>query len=814
MAYKKLAAFGAGELTPELHERPTLDKFNAGLKKLRNTHVTRFGGVISRAGLMFLKSPKYNDKKCKFFSVPNSKWILEWGHEYARLHDVEAGTYAEDTHSWTEDDLPNVHFTSGKYNYNPTLDLYPEVIYAFCKGKSTLSMFPEAPVFSIGTYIQGISGPPDTSGGVITNTANTGGGVSYDVEYVFTMEYNGVESRISSVYGGATVELPVTAGSRNTYTVALLTVIAQYVTKIRAYRRPKDGNAWGFAGMSTQGVVAGATTTFTFTDFGASADYTHTPPDYDMDLQQDFSFPDDWGSTYEIKPRTGILYQQRLIISGTKAEDASFATRPGQHECFTKENPLSSDSSLAFKNGMSGKAKILRYMDTGALTAFTTLGVYSNEPGALTPANITMIRKGNWVIDEYVAPLAVPGVILFPDRISKSIIAMSYSTELSAFNGDDIGTYSAHLFKKKRVTSWAFQPGEIPLIWVVFDDGTAAAMTYEGKQLLQAWGRIDTQGTLEDVISHTDANGDTKIYFVVERDGVRTIEYLAERLNQDFKDQICTDSTVFYKDSISNSFTVDPVTPGDWDGDLVLTASGSVFANTAGNGAAGTVFRYFNADGSAIDFTVETFNSDTELIVSCDDTYPSDDTTFTTLYRTKNVFTGLDHLNGKQVSIRLDGFTEASPLNALKEDELETYTVSGGSITLTDSRRGAIVSIGLPIVNDIQTLKAETVEQSPMTFKSITVNRIWLNFMESRGICAASKYPNDDTNTGMIDPEYNTSDDEDNIIGNKAQEPYTRKIAFAIPGDWETQGSIALRNVDPQPVEFNAIYLDVEVRGD
>ena len=52
MALRNLTAFGAGEITPELAERANLDKFQTGLRTLRNGVVTKFGGLRSRRGFV------------------------------------------------------------------------------------------------------------------------------------------------------------------------------------------------------------------------------------------------------------------------------------------------------------------------------------------------------------------------------------------------------------------------------------------------------------------------------------------------------------------------------------------------------------------------------------------------------------------------------------------------------------------------------------------------------------------------------------------------------------------------------------------
>jgi hypothetical protein len=170
--------------------------------------------------------------------------------------------------------------------------------------------------------------------------------------------------------------------------------------------------------------------------------------------------------------------------------------------------------------------------------------------------------------------------------------------------------------------------------------------------------------------------------------------------------------------------------------------------------------------------------------------------------------TGLNHLNGFDVSVFVDGHVEGSPLN---EEYTTTYTVSGGSITLNDSRRGAIITVGLPYAVDIETLDVDTVEQKPTLLESKLASRVFLKVFNSRGLYAGSEFPDADMNTGMADIESRVEEDDTDFLGNAAQQPYTRRVELSIPGDWDSNGRICLRQVDPLPFEILSIIPDLDI---
>ena len=62
----------------------------------------------------------------------------------------------------------------------------------------------------------------------------------------------------------------------------------------------------------------------------------------------------------------------------------------------------------------------------------------------------------------------------------------------------------------------------------------------------------------------------------------------------------------------------------------------------------------------------------------------------------------------------------------------------------------------------------------------------------------------------MTSSEFLT-EQEDEILGNAAEPPYDDRIPLVIPREWESNGRICIRHVDPTPLEISAITPDVEV---
>lgn len=809
MAYKIQSSFAAGELDPALHERTTIDKYKTGLKTERNWFTGKTGRLISRPGTRLFKQAKIDTNDFILYAPPYTRYLVEMGHLYLRIHDLDAGTQADYASVYTASELNLIHFSST-----------PDYVYVFCEGHlfQKITLNPASPFPGFDPLPTSLIFPP-TPLALTQIVGNVLGGTGYPVDYVFTYVAGGrEESLASAIFSNvASCKLPIAVGQENKFTVTINTIppmlpVTEQATEVRAYRRPTNGNVFGYVGSSRSFTMVGSMRAFVFEDFGVAADYTHYPPDYDADLYVDSIVVGTDLSAAQ--PIAGTIYQQRLILGGTKNREAIFASRPNLRYNFLTDHPVNSASSLTFKSGTSGSANVLRFADLGGLAAFTTAGVYMNQPGPLTPDNITMIQRGNWVIDPAVPVLRIPGAALFVDSLTNSIVALTFSDEKATFDGQEISIYSDHLFLEKKIVSWAFHDGKNPLVWVVFDDGSLATLTYQNEQLVRSWARSDSDGRFLSVTVYKSVEGISTAYFSVDRNGQKTIEYITDRQVHDIKDFVGMDAAVTFKDDYSAlaggpRFTLVPTVPGDWGGLLTLTSSFAAFTNNPGEGAVGTLWRYFTKDGYAIDLTVTAYTNISTLTVQPSTPFPAAEaTSFVGMFRTFTTLTGLEHLEGKAVSVLVDGFVESSPLNVVNPAP-NNYIVTGGQITLTSP--GAIVHVGLPIAQDIETLDVDTVEQKPTLLESINCKRLNIQFYKSRGAYFGNEFPEDGTNRGMINPEYQVEDPYIPNLVPKAQEPYTRRVQFDIDGSWQSRGRVCIRNVDPLPVEILSIIPDLEI---
>jgi len=809
MALKSMMSFSSGELDPILHDRVTLEKFKKGLATARNVVIGKTGSVLTRFSRAHFVKSKNDNEAIRIHFDENFQNLTEWGPGYVRFYDKNGVFQTETTHPYLAADLPNIHFVPSS-----------TITYLFVAGKAPIAFQGVSVITAAAQLFSLETGPVST----LTSSSTVGPPAGYPVQYFATAIKSGQETEGAIITGSfLKPDAPTHSNTLNIQMTGTGTpsgVVAP--EEVRVYRRPDGGGAFGYLGSTTEISAGGIGFIASFTDVGSLADFTNGPPSlitkgglYDEAIE-------------DLNGKTGAIYQQRLLITTEDDEEAILASRPGYKNNFYRDFPYDADSALQFKSGTTGKAKVLRIIENDGLIVFTSVGVYVNV-GTLSINNVAMEKKGDWVIDERLPPLAVPGGVFFVDKSTNSIKQLTFSQNNLTYQTVDHTIFSDHLFRRRTIKSWAFQSGVTPLIIVTFTDGTMATFTYNFEHQMRAWTRHDSVYPVEQVEGSGIADS---TFFVTNKNGNRYIEVsLPRRVPADvfesnseadklalnsFMDAVKTKSNLLTLTG-NDVFTVVPVTPGVWDGDLTLTCGTSGLFPTPGLGDVGTVLRFFDTtDRSIVDLEVKARANDNEVTVEPLSEFPEGQASGFRLYETFNVIDGLDHLEGESVSVFSDGYVLASPNN--DHETYPTLTVTGGQITLPDNERGAIVVVGRPITADIKTLNISTVAQSPTLIESLVVDKVYLRIHESRGMYISNEFPEEkkgevdgSTVKDMEDLHRNYVPDGFDITANRYNQPVSTRFEQILPGMWDSNGQMSIRQVDPLHFEILSIIPDVEV---
>lgn len=147
--------------------------------------------------------------------------------------------------------------------------------------------------------------------------------------------------------------------------------------------------------------------------------------------------------------------------------------------------------------------------------------------------------------------------------------------------------------------------------------------------------------------------------------------------------------------------------------------------------------------------------------------------------------TGLDHLEGMEVNILVDG------------NVVRGQTVEDGMVDMTIEATNA--HIGLAYTSDMQTLEPPIGRANGMT-KS--VSSVIVSVLDSRGIWVGQ---NEDD---LIEYKQRRDEAWDHPI-----DLYSGDFEVTLMGGWEDKGSVFIRQSDPLPATITAVIPDIEIGG-
>ena len=150
---------------------------------------------------------------------------------------------------------------------------------------------------------------------------------------------------------------------------------------------------------------------------------------------------------------------------------------------------------------------------------------------------------------------------------------------------------------------------------------------------------------------------------------------------------------------------------------------------------------------------------------------------------------GLDHIEGKTVSILADGAVHPQRV------------VTGGKVVL--DVEASKVHVGLPITADVKTLPlAMQIDGSFGQGRYKNVNKAWLRVFKSSGI-----FIGPDENH-LVEAKQRTTE-----LYGKAPELKSEEVPIPVTPSWGDSGSVFIRQSDPLPLTLVALTLEVAVGG-
>jgi hypothetical protein len=467
-----ISTFTAGEISPRLEGRVTIEKYREGLSVLTNMIVQPHGGVTRRPGTEYLGEVKNSSNATRlipFEFKTADTYALEFGDQYMRVfrNGLQVLVDSEKNVSAITKADPGV-FTSSShglsngdevYLYNTGGGMTELVARNYLIANSTTNTFTLTDLF--GSDI-------DTT----SFTTYTGSGVSVDKLFE--------------------VATPYTSAQVNDVRFAQSADVMYLVHPSHAIRTLSrtDHNAWTLA---TPTINENNTPVLTSTD------------------------------NY---PSVVTFFEQRLVFAASNNNPQTLWF--SQSADYLNFHTGTSDNDALIYTIASNKVNAIRYLSaTRILNIGTSGGEYvltTTNGGPVTPTQTVIRKYSNYgCIDSEVVQVA--DVTLFAQRGARKVREFRYigEVDVAGYAAPDITILSEHL-TEGGIKEFAYQQEPESIVWARRDDGTLLGLTYRREEEIVAWHKHiiggafgGGQAKVESIITLPTDSGEDELYMIVKR---------------------------------------------------------------------------------------------------------------------------------------------------------------------------------------------------------------------------------------------------------------------------------------------------------
>ena len=695
--------FTGGELSPKMYGRTNTQQYNNGTKVLKNFLCETQGAVTYRGGLQYVSGTKDNNKAFlwRFQYSDEVAYILEFTEFNIRLYRdrgvvLDGGSSPIDIATpYTEEDIFQLKFAQDGINLYVVHPSYkPRKLVRLSEFSWSLGSFtPSAIIPSIQTRV--ITGITQANPAVVTYTGSDN----------FLEDSN---VRLDNVVGMVEV-------NGNTYTIANLDT-----------------------GAKTFELLGIDSTGFTAYVSGGNVEPIN---DY---------------------PSAVAFYEQRLVFGGSvNNPETLWFSKSAELLDFTIGTNADDGMKYTVSAGEDSN-KIEWIKGTEDFLAIGGFGDILRATGgqgqeAITPTSIS-IKPTNTMGVADINPIGTNQVILFMQRNQLVL----HSLELEALTGNykpiDRNLFADHI-TKSGVTQMAFQDGRPDVVWCVLTDGGLRGLTMEIDQEVSGWHRHDTNGEFISVATSPRVKEYDTLWACVKRNINGIDNYYIEYMNDlaefpdplDFitsfnKEAKLTDNETYQRAlfesqkkyiHLDSALTFDgSVRISDASSNLTLSAvSGTGITCTASTAVfvAGDVGKQIwikSVDGTSYGRAeITAYTSST--IVTAEAIVDFDTTGYSSAewYITANSLSGLDHLEGEEVSIVVDGAIHPKK------------TVTSGSITL--DTQASVVHVGFGYTGILETLNIDGgAKTGSAQTKKKSISEIGFRLYNTSGLSFGTDYYN------------------------------------------------------------------------
>jgi hypothetical protein len=539
-----------GEITPRLHGRTDIDRYNNAARRLVNAHPVIHGGAKRRAGMRYYKAAKFSDKTARlipFIYSRETAYMLEVGDGYVRVHGAGGlDLSVEEVSPYTEAQLDGIDFAHGA----DTMFLFHEAVFpqtllrtaptTFVLGNAAVLSYPvdetgTAPAATltpsatgpVGETIYLIAGDVVGGTGVISNIGWGSGSAAY-------------EATAHGLVAGQALAISATvpAGYNLTTVVSVVSDVNNFQVVMRD--DPGAGSAAGrYTALSTPAVFSGDVGKVVRINGGVvqitnSVSSSVVQAVVKQELTSKVPAPSGawtmhtpaW-SVSAGYPRTGTLFEQRLVCAGSPTYPQTIwgSATAGYYDFLQGTND---DDAYSFTMASNQVNPISYLASLRNLAVHTYGGEFSVQGGVekpITPTNIR-VRGETTHGSKGVRPVYLGKESVFVQRSGRKVRALGYQSGEDQYAAPDLLVFAEHLTKSYGITGLAYQQEPEQMLWAPRGDGAFLSATIDRDQAVLGWAPHFTEGAVESMA--TIPNGDRDETWVLVRRTVNgaTVRYL------------------------------------------------------------------------------------------------------------------------------------------------------------------------------------------------------------------------------------------------------------------------------------------------
>ena len=811
-----LAAFNAGELSPNVEGRPDIAKYGAGAKTLENFIPIVQGPAKRRAGTRFVAEVKDSSTRTwlvRFEFNTQQAYTLEFGNQYIRFYTqhgqvISGGVPYEIASPWTSTDLTNSDGTFG-LRFTESND----VVYICHQNYAPRKLSRLGNTNWQITTITPTNGPFK-----IINTTTT-------TVYASAQTGSVTVTASASIFTSAMVGSLFYIGQKSILDVKLW----EAGKAIGAGdRRRSNGINYKALNAATTGGNKPLHTSGAVYDGDSGVQWQYEDPGYGYGIITGYTsgtvvtmnvikaipfyavlvanastlWANGAWSDVEGWPSQVNFYKERLVFGRGQNLWLSVS---GDYENFASKDDsgnVVADQAISIIL-QSDKVNNLQWMSSNDALLCGTAGgefavqsITTNLP--FGPDNVTAPAVSSFGSRNMV-PVKIGEATLFIQRSGLKMRDVVYDYISNKFQSTDQNVMADHI-TQGGITQIVFQQEPNSVVWAVRADGRLVAMTYSREQFdsppFGGWHNHPVGGSfaggpavVESLVVIPSPAGDRdELWMIVKRtiNGAtkRYVEYqeYERRVNDDPEDSFYVDCGLTLDNSIAQTLT-----PGT--GATVAGTTGVIFTAGAAQFSSADIgkeikVRYWtlNDDGKTRTYAtsralITGFTSTTVVTATILQPFQSTATIASGGWRlTVTTITGLTHLEGQTVAINGDGAT------------YPTQVVTGGTVVLPTPACKA--QIGLPIRARLQSMRLNAgAGDGTSQGKTARINKATIRMNETLGC--------------KFGPSFTQLDEIDfRVVADRMDGPpalFTGDQVVDFDGDYSTDPWVCLETSEPQP---------------